>query len=96
MQLRRAGFFARHYGEPISACPTNLGGLRNLHWLEGYAGKVAPSRDVVDGAFNMTPAEHVAAFTDWAYSIGLPAEVAAKLVASVRSGYRTDVLPTVQ
>ncbi|MCP1852744.1 MULTISPECIES: hypothetical protein [unclassified Bradyrhizobium] len=96
MLFRRAGFVARRYGEPISACPTNLGGFPNVHWLEGYAGKIAPSRDVIDGAFNMTPAEHVVAFTDWTYSLGLPAEMAAKLVAGVRSGYRTDVLPIVQ
>jgi len=44
----------------------------------------------------MTPAEHVAAFTDWAYSIGLPVDLASGLVAGVRSGYRPDVLPTVQ
>lgn len=96
MLLRKAGFTARYQGEPISACPVNLGGYPSIHWLEGFAGKVAPARVVVGSGFNMTPAEHVADFTDWAYSIGLLADLAAKPVAGVRSGYRPDVLPTVQ
>jgi hypothetical protein len=96
MLLRRAGFIARFQGEPIAACPVNLGGFPNVHWLEGFAGKIAPAREVVGPEFNMTPAQHVAAFTDWVCSIGLPDEIAAKLIAGVRSGYRPDALPTVQ
>ncbi len=97
MLLRKSGFTARYQGEPISACPVNLAGYLKIHWLEGYAGKVAPNREAVaGGGFNMTPAGHVAAFTDWAYSIGLPVDLASGLVAGVRSGYRPDVLPTVQ
>src|ERR1700731_2205412 len=63
MHQRKLGFTARYQGRPISACPVNLGGFPVVHWLEGYAGKVAPSREVIAGSFNMTPAEHVAAFT---------------------------------
>jgi len=97
MLLRKSGSAARYQGEPISAWPVDVAGYLKIHWLEGYAGKIAPSREMnAGGAFNMTPAEHVAAFTDWAYSIGLPVDLASGLVAGVRSGYRPDVLPTVQ
>ena len=99
MILRKQGFTARYQDQPISVCPVNLVGSPNVHWLEGYSSTEAPYRQIITGgggAFNMTPAEHVAAFTDWAYSIGLPHDVAAKLVLGVRSGYRPDVLPTVQ
>src|SRR5437667_3029579 len=85
--LRKQGFTAHYQGEPISACPANLGGFPNIHWLEGFAGKAAPSRVFIVGSgFNMTPAEYVAAFTDEVYSIGLPADISTKLVAGIRSG----------
>lgn len=90
--VRHAGATARRLGFAIQDCPHAVGSWMGNRWMEGWSGTMAPERTVVDGAFNMTPADEVSQKIDWALEIGLSTDDASRVGFLTRRGYRAEAL----
>ena len=97
MLLRKSGSAARYQGEPISAWPVDVAGYLKIHWLEGlcWEGRTEPR-----GGCGRRLQHDAGRARRGLHRLGifnrLSVDLASGLVAGVRSGYRPDVLPTVQ
>lgn len=89
---RACGRRARIEGVPLIKCPWEIGSWVSVRWIEGWSDTPAPERAVIAGKFNMTPQQHVDAFSEWVMLLDLPDALAAQLIKSQRRAYRADAL----
>ena len=76
------------------ACPYAVGSWNWQRWIEGFVGAEMPTRSIVGGAFNMTPAEEVFGRTQWLkdHGVKLSEDQLVRVVALFAAGYRHEVL----
>lgn len=95
-RYRVQGAEAAQSGLALQSCPYAVGSWAWNHWVEGLSGSRCPTRIVVNGTFNMSPAEEVHQRLTWLNLLGVSDQILGAAVSMWRHGYTEQALGRTQ